>query len=407
MSDVRPLRHLATVRVSNVDKKSVDGQVPVRLCNYTDVYHGDRITPNLDLMAATATPEQVRAFRLHAGDVIITKDSEDPLDIGVPAFVADAAPDLVCGYHLAVLRPAPDRTHGRYLYWAMASRSVQDYLSVSATGITRYGLRTDSISAAPIPWRPLPEQTAIADYLDAETARIDALINKKRRLIALLDERREGVIEEAVRALAREYGERPLRFAAPQVLVGIVITPAAYYADEGVLALRGVNIRPGRIDLTDTVNLSQEGHALHMKSRLAPGDVLVVRTGQAGAAAVVPPDLEGVNCIDLLIVRRSPVLHSAYLEFVLNSDWTRKHVEEHSVGTIQSHFNVGALKEVPVPVPPLDVQRKVAERLTTVVSRIDRAASRLSEQIDLLSERRQALVTTLVTGESEVPGMAA
>ena len=71
-----PIRHLADVRISNVDKKEKDDEVPVRLINYLDVYYGDRIVPELQLMAATASRSQIKAFTLNPGDVVITKDSE-------------------------------------------------------------------------------------------------------------------------------------------------------------------------------------------------------------------------------------------------------------------------------------------------------------------------------------------
>ena len=95
---------------------------------------------------------------------------------------------------------------------------------------------------------------------------------------------------------------------------------------------------------------------------------MVVRTGQAGAAAVVPPELDGCNCIDLVVVRPSIGTVSEFLEFVLNSDWTQKHVDKYSVGTIQSHFNVGAVKLVPVPRPPAPEQRRIAEQLKLIVT---------------------------------------
>lgn len=87
MTSAVRLKHVAHVAVSNVDKKSVEGELPVRLCNYTDVYHHDRITERLHFMTATASAEQVRDFRLRPGDVLITKDSETPDDIAVPALV--------------------------------------------------------------------------------------------------------------------------------------------------------------------------------------------------------------------------------------------------------------------------------------------------------------------------------
>ena len=103
--EVRRLRTIADMRVSNVDKHTNDDELPVRLCNYVDVYYNDRITQAIPFMAATASPDEVERFRLQRGDVLITKDSETWDDIAVPALVVDAADDLLCGYHLAILRP--------------------------------------------------------------------------------------------------------------------------------------------------------------------------------------------------------------------------------------------------------------------------------------------------------------
>ena len=87
MRAIQPLKHVADVRFSNVDKKSVDGQISVHLCNYTDVYYNDVITADMEFMAATAPDAQVAAFGLRAGDVLFTTESETPDDIGVGAYV--------------------------------------------------------------------------------------------------------------------------------------------------------------------------------------------------------------------------------------------------------------------------------------------------------------------------------
>ena len=100
------LRDIADVRVSNVDKKSYAAERPIRLCNYMDVYANDYLTSALlDFMLATASPPEIERFALHAGDVVITKDSETPDDIGVPAVLVEDIDGLVCGYHLALIRP--------------------------------------------------------------------------------------------------------------------------------------------------------------------------------------------------------------------------------------------------------------------------------------------------------------
>ena len=99
------LSELATARTSNVDKHSVEGQTTVRLCNYVDVYKNDCISDDIDFMRATASPDQVDAFRLRVGDTVIAKDSETADDIGIPSYVEYEAPDLVCGCHLSGIRP--------------------------------------------------------------------------------------------------------------------------------------------------------------------------------------------------------------------------------------------------------------------------------------------------------------
>ena len=108
------------MRVSNVDKHVKDGELPVRLCNYVDVYKSDRITEGIAFMRATATPAEIERFRLEAGDVLITKDSETWNDIGVPALIEQTADDLVCGYHLALLRPSRRSIDGVFLLRRLA-----------------------------------------------------------------------------------------------------------------------------------------------------------------------------------------------------------------------------------------------------------------------------------------------
>jgi type I restriction enzyme, S subunit len=195
-----PLKYVADVRVSSVDKKTVEGQIPVRLCNYTDVYYQDTIRADQEFMEATATPEQLDAFRLAAHDVIITKDSETPEDIGVPAFVANSSRDLVCGYHLALLRPIPSRVEGRYLYWCMSSRPMRAYFAARATGVTRFGLRTEVIKAAPVIVPSLEEQRRILSFLDQNVARIERLNDLMRAQIERHQERAEALVTEVITA---------------------------------------------------------------------------------------------------------------------------------------------------------------------------------------------------------------
>ena len=209
--EVRRLRNTSEMRVSNVDKHVKDDEHQVRLCNYIDVYKHDRIRSGMAFMRATATTDEIERFRLRSGDVLITKDSESWNDIGVPALVEDAQDDIVSGYHLALLRPFPERVDGEYLFRALQSPAVAYQFHVEANGVTRYGLSHRAIKSVWLPFPPLPEQTAIVRFLDHAARRIRRYISAKQKLIALLEEQKQAIIHQAVTGQSR----RPNRPALP------------------------------------------------------------------------------------------------------------------------------------------------------------------------------------------------
>lgn len=283
---------------------------------------------------------------------------------------------------------------------------MTDHLQSRSLGSTFLELSTETLAATQVVAPSLEEQRRIGDFLDIEMSRIGALVSVRNRMRELLELRRGRTIESMLgvaNGVSESVSTAPLSYLARDVVVGIVVTPAAWYAEiGGVPALRGLNVRPGRIDTSDLVLISHEGDALHRKSRLRAGDVVVVRTGQAGAAAVVTDKYDGFNCIDLVIVRTGPKLAPNYLSYFLNSDHTRNRVSEYSVGSIQSHFNVGAMKRVPVPVIPVEEQEKVVKQLDEEIDRVDRLLGRLALQERVLVERRHALITAAVTGQIDV-----
>jgi type I restriction enzyme S subunit len=196
--DAKPLRSIAEYVVSNVDKVRAEHELPVRLCNYTDVYNNEFITLALDFMQATATEEEIVKFGLGVDDVIITKDSESWDDIGVPALVRETASDIVCGYHLALLRPLKRKMNGSFLFRCLQAKPIRVQLELAANGVTRFGIPKSEIGTMTLPVPPLPQQRVIADYLDHATARLDALVAAKERVLELLTEKRRSLITHAV-----------------------------------------------------------------------------------------------------------------------------------------------------------------------------------------------------------------
>ena len=186
-----PLGQVAELTLSSVDKKSKPHEHAVLLCNYMDVYSNTFIRSDLEFMTATATEREIQRCALWPGDVVITKDSEQYDDIGVPALVRDDIGSLVCGYHLAILRPLRESIYGHYLLYALQIENVQHQFHAYANGVTRFGLRKDDILRVEIPLPPLSEQHAIARVLGA----LDDKIDLNRRMNETLEAMAQAVFK--------------------------------------------------------------------------------------------------------------------------------------------------------------------------------------------------------------------
>lgn len=393
MSGSVPLKRLAELRVER-RRSDADGLLTL------EVVESGTGRLLADPWDSPVEPPHAGVADVETGDVLFGKLRPYLAKVVHVTRPAYASTELLC------LRPNT-ATDPRWFFYRMIARPTVEWAAATSEGTKMPRTSWERLGEFHVHVPALSKQRAIADYLDTETARIDALIAKKVRLRVVLANRLAALLEQEIRGLVAAWGQAPLKFLVDGVTVGIVITPSAWYVnhESGVVALRGVNVEPGRLRLENLVRISSEGHAVHSKSALRASDVVVVRTGQAGVAAVVPAELDGANCIDLILVRPGQ-LDPEFLQFVLNSDWARKHIAQHSVGTIQSHFNIGAMKELPVPRAPKSVQWDVAGRMRRDASSTERMTLKLSRQIDLLREHRHALITAAVTGELEIPGAA-
>lgn len=166
------LGDVADVRVSGVDKKTMPGELPIRLCNYTDVYYNWTIRKEMrqGFMLASARNEEIDRFRLYAGQVIMTKDSETRDDIGHSAFIADDFDDVILGYHCALISPFTGKLDGGYLNALFRTRYVSDYFSRNAGGSgQRYYLSDSTIKDLPLFLPPIDEQLRIAGIIGNAT----------------------------------------------------------------------------------------------------------------------------------------------------------------------------------------------------------------------------------------------
>lgn len=162
------LGNIAHIEISGVDKKTVEGETPVRLCNFVDVYHNWAITKDLysSFMVASAKDSEIEKCSIHKGQVAITKDSETRDDIGIPTYIADDFDDVLLGYHCALITPNDTVVDGKYLNAFLHTSYIQKYFENNASGSgQRYTLSNDTINDIPILLPSLQIQRTIGKLL--------------------------------------------------------------------------------------------------------------------------------------------------------------------------------------------------------------------------------------------------
>ena len=250
----------------------------------------------------------------------------------------------------------------RYLWHWLTG--IVPILAAKSKGATFKQVNREDIGELTLELPSLGEQRRIAEVLD----RAEALRAKRRAALAQLDTLTQSIFLEMFGDPIGNPRNWPLvRFEdlCNRVTVGIVVQPASYYVSEGIPALRSLNVRAGSIDLESLVYFSERDNATKLaKTRLKTGDLVLVRSGQPGTASVVPPDLDGVNAIDLLIASpKGEIADSTFLCAFFNSSGGRDLVLSKQRGQVQKHLNVGSLNEARLPLPPLRMQREYARRV--------------------------------------------
>lgn len=157
---------------------------------------------------------------------------------------------------------------------------------------------------------------------------------------------------------------------AIEVTVGFVGTMTNEYIDHGIPFLRSLNVDRFKINSRDIRYISRDFHSRISKSRLIPGDVVIVRTGKPGICAVIPEELPESNCSDLVIVRCGSEILNRFFCYYVNSA-ASNHIAAHLVGAVQQHFNVASAKTMEIPLPPIQEQKAIAHILGTLDDKIE------------------------------------
>lgn len=410
------LKFLADVRNSNVDKTVADDEEPVRLCNYTDVYYNDRITPDLEFMNGSATEAEIEKFQLKRGQVIITKDSEGWDDIGIPALVTEDMPDVLCGYHLSVLESGQE-LDGGYLAWLCRSEPLNDQFKLGANGVTRYGLGQYPMKNAFIALPPLETQRRIARFLDQKTARLDGLIEKKRVLLDRLAEKRQALITRAVtkglnpdapmKASGIDWlGDIPAHWEVKR-FKSLTVEPLSYGANAAAEFEEPNWPRFVRItDVNEFGQLRDETFRSLPPDVAEPylletNDILLARSGATVGKSFIYDESWGVACYAGYLIRaRVAKDYSAkFIYWFLNSsaywEWVGANFIQNTIQNISADRYAGLV--LAMPSDPTE-QLRVVDFINDSCSRLDTQFAIVRRSIGQLEEYRAALITAAVTG---------
>ncbi len=419
------LRMFAKIQPSNVDKKSLEDQETIHLCNYMDVYYHEYIDKDINFMKATASESQIFKFTLRKGDVIITKDSETPLDIAVPAYVPENLPGIICGYHLAIIRLKNEFTLGEYLFRAFQSEAISNQYSSFANGLTRYGIKVFSIGNALFPIPSLNEQKSIITFLKVRTSEIDALVADRKKMVELFREYRQALISEAVTngldqnvamkgseiecisKIPQHWKLRKLRMFAKiqpsnvdkKIRVGEATIQLCNYMDVYYHEYIDNDIEFMKATASDS-QIS--------KFTLRKGDIIITKDSETPLDIAVPAyvlnDLPGIICgYHLAMIRvQNEIVNGEYIFRAFQSEPISYQYSSFANGLTRYGLKIHSIGNALFPLPPLDEQKSIIEFLKKKTSEIDSLIIYIKNQIEKLEKYRQALISEAVTGKIDV-----
>ncbi len=413
---VKPLWTVTTVNNDERDRniKDLDEIEYVDISSVTLEYG----VSNPTRMLAKDAPSRAQR-KAKSGDVVISTVRTYLRAIGKVLPEHEAA---IFSTGFAIVRSSKEITPS-FLYYALLSEYFLSEVEARSNGISYPAINASDLLKINIAVPLLEEQIKLTQLLDRETVRIDALVSKKTRFIELLREKRQALITQAVtRGLdpnvnmkdsgVEWLGEVPehwdigvLCHIASRTVVGIAEAATHAYANSGVPILRSTNIRPYKI-IGEIFHINPK-FALDKGTKLInAGDLITVRTGNAGVTAVIPAELDGCQCFTMLIT----TLQSAYIPnfycYWMNSVTAMHYFALEGWGTAQINISVPILKALPVPMLSNQEQKEIVAYLDLETTRIDSLITKTQHSINLLKERRAALITAAVTGQIDVRNTA-
>lgn len=356
-------------------------------------------------------------FLVKKGDLVFAL-TRPIISTGIKATLMDLEEKILLNQRNAILRPN-NLCVQKWLYYMILNQNfVQEFNNqIDKTG-QQPNISTVSIGNLAAFVAPIEEQLKIVDFLDHETAKIDTLIAKQEKLIALLKEKRQAVISHAVTkglnpnvpvkdSGVEWLGEVPEHWETPKMLYittrigdGLHSTPI-YQDGTGYYFINGNNLVDGEIVITDTAKEVPESEFIKHQVTLDKSTVLLSINGTIGKVALYNNESVILGKSAAYINCHSELLPS-YLASYLTTSEARNYYDLEVTGTTIFNLSLSSIRNMRVPLPSINEQAEIVQFITKQYLRYESLIQSADKQNKLLKERRTALISAAVTGKIDV-----
>lgn len=375
-----------------------NGSSPKGIALSVSEYHG--VIPRDDSDGQRASSD-VSVYRvLHPGELAVNYMWLNRGGLGVSDLLGYISP----AYKVYRIDPS---VYPRFAHYLLRSRPYVSAFAALGTGVRPNSQMVDTVelNSLPVPSIPFATQRAIADYLDRETAEIDAMTADLDRMEALLTERRSTSI---ACSLQSSGGASAPIAAMADVTIGKMVQPNPKNPSEiAAPYLRAAHVpAPGTLDLSVGEKQMWFSPAELGHLTVHAGDVVVVEGGAGyGRAAFVSADLDGWGFQNSIVrVRpREQVAVGKYIAYALQHAQFEGEIELLVSTATLPHFTAEKVERFRLPLPPLEEQRRIVDEIDRETAEIDAMIADITELRDLLAERRAAVIAAAVTGQIDIP----
>ena len=422
------LGEIATVEISGVDKKRKENETPVKLCNFTDVYHNWAITKDMEdsFMDATASEKEIKTFSLKKGQVAFTKDSETRDDIGIPTYIADNFEDVLLGYHTALITPDKTKLNGKYLNAFMNSKYIQKYFENNASGSgQRYTLSNDTLNSIPIIIPNLTKQKVVGNFF----SNIDKKIALNKKINAKLEAMAKRLYDYwfVQFDFPNEEG-KPYKTSGGKMVWNEVLKrniPEGWEVGKMSSVIKQINtgLNPrdnfilgnGKIKYVTVKNLTEEGHIdfsncdlvnseaqkiIHERSQIQKGDILFASICPLGRCYLIQDSPEDWDINESVFSIRPNIdrITSEFLYTLLREAYYVKKMTQKATGSIFKGIRINDIEKIEIVLPPKEVINAFSKKTLPIFN----YQLTIQKEIQKLTELRDRLLPLLMNGQVEV-----